>query len=152
MTDLDDAGEELALALTRNGMQRMTARVFAAFLFTDEPSLTLGDLVDGLGISAGSGSAAIRTLLAVGMLEQVPARGSRRDHYRIREDAWVILFSAQNEAVQLMRDAAERGVAAAAPGGPAHRRLASMRDFHAFMLSEIPALIERWHTRDQNGA
>lgn len=140
----DDPAEQLALVLTRNGMQRTTARVLAAFLFTDQPTLTLGDLVTQLGISAGSSSTAIRTLCNVGLLEQTPAPSSRRDHYRIRDDAWATLFSAQNEAVRGMREAAEAGIAAAEPNNPARKRLEAMHGFYDYLLAELPALLDRW--------
>jgi len=35
MSDTADAAEQLALMLTQNGLQRMTARVLAAFLFAE---------------------------------------------------------------------------------------------------------------------
>jgi hypothetical protein len=31
------------------------------------------------------------------------------------------------------------------PRWPHHQRLTQMRDFYAFLLSEIPALLNRWH-------
>ena len=35
-----DAAEELALVLTNHGLQRMTARVLATLLFTEQPTIT----------------------------------------------------------------------------------------------------------------
>jgi DNA-binding transcriptional regulator GbsR (MarR family) len=126
-------------------MQRMTARLLAAFLFTEKPTLTASDLVEQLGVSTGSVSMAIRTLTSVGLVEQAPAPGSRRDHFRMRTDAWATLFSSHNDAVRVMLDAAGAGIAASAPGSLARQRLEDMRDFHAFILAEIPALVEHWH-------
>jgi DNA-binding transcriptional regulator GbsR (MarR family) len=145
VNDLATAAEELALVFARSGMQRTMARVFAAFLFTDEPSLTLGDLVDSLRISTGSASTGIRALVDVGLLEQVPVPGSRRDHYRMRDDAWATLFSNQNAAVRTMREAAEKGIARSKKGSPAHQRLERMRGFYDFLLAELPTLVARWH-------
>jgi DNA-binding transcriptional regulator GbsR (MarR family) len=105
----------------------------------------MGDLSEDLGVSPGSVSAGLKALIRVGLIEQVPAPGSRRDHYRMREDAWPTLFSTQNHIVQVMRQAAEDGVAAADNDSPARQRLENMRDFYAFMLQELPALIGRWH-------
>ena len=121
--------------------------VFAAFLFTNEPTLTQGDLVDNLQISAGSASTGIRALLDVGLLEQVPAPGSRRDHYRLRDDAWATLFSHQNAAVRIMREAADAGIARSKPGSPTRQRLENMRGFYDFLLSELPTLVERWQRK-----
>ena len=139
-----EPAERLALALTRAGLQRMTARLLAAFLFTDQPGLTMGDLADDLGVSPGSVSAGIKTLTSVGLIEQIPAPGSRRDHYRMRDDAWPTLFSTQNQVIRVMQEAADNGIAASGPNSLASRRLEDMRDFYAFMVRELPALVDRW--------
>ena len=43
-----------------------------------------------------------------------------------------------------MLAAAEAGIAAAGHDSLAGRRLTQMRDFYAFLLAEIPALLDRW--------
>jgi DNA-binding transcriptional ArsR family regulator len=122
----------------------MTARLLAAFLFTDQPGLTMGDLADDLGVSPGSVSAGIKTLTSVGLIEQIPAPGSRRDHDRLRDDAWPTLVSTQNHVIRVMQEAADDGIAASGPNSVASRRLEYMRDFYAFMVRELPALVDRW--------
>jgi DNA-binding transcriptional regulator GbsR (MarR family) len=138
------AAERLALTLTEGGMQRMHARTLAVFLFTDAEAVTMGEIGDRLGVSAGSVSGAVKGLLSVGLIERLPAPGSRREHYRMRDDAWSRLFSTQNTAVHAMLKAAETGIAATAPDNPAHQRLARMRDFYQFLLRELPNLLRRW--------
>lgn len=125
----------------------MTARVLAMLLFTEQPTMTMGELADQLQASAGAISGALKQLTAVGLAERVPMPASRRDHYRLRDDAWAVLFTNQNVTIAAMQDAAEAGIAATGPEGLAHHRLTQMRDFYAFLLAEIPALLERWHQR-----
>ena len=84
-------------------------------------------------------------LTSVGLAERVPAPASRRDHYRRRDDAWALLFTNQNAVISAMLAAAEAGIAATGHDSLAGRRLTQMRDFYAFLLSEIPALLTRWH-------
>ncbi|MGH3907074.1 MAG: GbsR/MarR family transcriptional regulator [Pseudonocardiaceae bacterium] len=143
--ELPDVAERLALALNQGGMQRMTSRVLAAFLFSDRDSVTAGDLAAQLGASAGSISAAIKMLTTVALIEKTPVPASRRDHYRMRDDAWATLMSTQNTMITMMREVAETGLAATTEDSPAAVRLRQMRDFYAYMLSELPALIDRWH-------
>jgi DNA-binding transcriptional regulator GbsR (MarR family) len=144
---LDGAAEELALTLTRNGLQRMTARVLAVLLFTEQESITAGEIGEKLGASAGSVSTAIRSLTEVGLIERVPAPGSRREHYRCPDDAWARLMSTQNQTVRAMLHAAERGLDTVGRDGVAGRRLATMHDFYTHLMRELPAVIERWRTR-----
>lgn len=148
---VEDAAEELALTLTRNGLQRMTARVLAALLFSDQASVTAGEIGERLGASAGSVSTALRSLVAVGLAEKVPAPGSRREHYHCPDDAWARLMSAQNATVRAMLLAAERGIAAVGEDSVAGRRLAVMHDFYTHLMSELPAVVDRWH-RNRDGA
>jgi DNA-binding MarR family transcriptional regulator len=146
-SDLQSAAEELALVLTSHGLQRMTARVLAALLFTEQPSMTMGDLADRLRASTGAVSGAIKMLSSVGLVERTPAPGSRREHYRLRDDAWAVLYTNQNEVIAAMRRAAETGIAATAGDSIAGRRLAEMRDFYDFLLAEIPAVLDRWRQK-----
>jgi DNA-binding MarR family transcriptional regulator len=127
----------------------MTARVLATLLFTEQPSVTMGDLGETLNASAGALSGALKMLTSVGLAERVAAPGSRRDHYRLRNNAWAILFTGQNETIAAMQAAAEAGIAATDSDSPAFQRLAQMRDFYAFLMAEIPALLDRWHQRPE---
>jgi DNA-binding transcriptional regulator GbsR (MarR family) len=145
-TDRKQAAEHLALTLVVSGMQRMAARVLAAFLFTDKPSLTAGDLSEDLEASAGSVSGAIKMVMQMGLIERVPVRGSRREHYRMRDRAWTTLYSRQHAPIDDILSAVARGVEVVEPG-PARERLAYMRDFYEFLLGEVPALIERFEQR-----
>jgi DNA-binding MarR family transcriptional regulator len=139
------AAERLALTLIEGGLQRMSARTLAVFLFTDQDSVTAGEIAERLEASAGSVSGAINSLLTVGLIERLPAPGSRREHYRLRDDAWATLFTSQNTVIQAMLQAAAAGIAATESGDPAHHRLAQMHAFYEFLLGEIPSLLDRWH-------
>ena len=144
-SELQQAAERLALVLTDHGLQRMTARVLAALLFTEQPAMTMGELAERLEASSGAISGAIRMLTSVGLAERVPVHASRRDHYRLRDDAWAVLYTNQNAVISAMQAAAEVGIAATGHDSLAGARLTEMRDFYAFLVGEIPALLERWH-------
>lgn len=153
LADTTEAAERMALTLAQGGLQRATARVLAALLFSDADSVTAPELAEWLGISSGSVSGAIKMLSTVGLIERVPAPGSRREHYRLREGAWATLMSTQNGMVQAMFQAADQGIAAAGEDSPAARRLTEMRDFYGYMFRELPTLVERWRAeRDRNQA
>lgn len=144
---LSEAAERLALVLAQGGMQRLTARVLAALLFTEQETMTAADLVETLHISPGSVSTAVKSLTGVGLIERVPAPGSRREHFRFREGAWATLMSGQNQVVKTMREAAEEGIALTGEESTAGRRLTEMRDFYTYLWRELPALIDRWYEK-----
>ncbi len=142
-----EAAEALALVLTSHGLQRMTARVMAALLFTEQASVTAGELGERLKASSGAISGAVKMLTSVGLVERVPAPGSRREHFRLRDNAWAIQYTNQNEVTAAVINAAEAGIATTADGSLARQRLIQMRDFYEFVFEEIPALLDRWHRR-----
>lgn len=148
-SDLQDVAEQLALVLTDHGLQRMTARVLATLLFIEQPTMTMGGLAERLQASSGAISGALKMLTSVGLAERVPVPASRRDHYRLRDDAWAVLFTSQNVTITAMQSAADAGIEATTSDSLAHQRLTQMRDFYTFLLAEIPALLERWH--EQSG-
>jgi DNA-binding transcriptional regulator GbsR (MarR family) len=145
--DQQTVAEELALVLSTHGLQRMTARVLAALLFTDQPAMTAGELGERLQASSGAISGAVKMLTSVGLVERVPAPASRRDHYRLRDNAWAIQYTNQNKVTTAVLTAAEAGIAATDDGSPARQRLTQMHDFYNFLLEEIPALLDRWYQR-----
>jgi len=150
----DEVAERMALTLTRYGMQRMAARVLAALLFTEEPTLTSQDLCERLHASAGAVSMAMKTLSSVSLIEQVPVPGSRRAHYRLRDDPWGVVSLMKSDLFEFMREAADDGLTAVDPDGAAARRLVEMRDFYEFLRKEIPALLEHWqaHRHEREAA
>ncbi|WP_020673913.1 GbsR/MarR family transcriptional regulator [Amycolatopsis nigrescens] len=147
MGDPMEAAERLALTLTSGGMQRMTARVMCALLFAEQETVTAGELAERLTISPGTVSTAVKSLISVGLIERVPAPGSRREHFRFRDGAWAILMSSQNETVKVMQDAANEGIEAVGDDSIPGRRLAEMRDFYTYLMAELPAVIDRWHAQ-----
>jgi DNA-binding MarR family transcriptional regulator len=145
--DQQAAAEELALVLSSHGTQRMTARVLAALLFTEQPTMTMGELADRLQASTGAISGALKMLTSVGLVERVPAPASRRDHYRLRDNAWAVQYTNQNEATTAVLKAAGAGIAATEDGSLPRQRLVQMYEFYSFLLEEIPAVLDRWHQR-----
>lgn len=146
---LRDAAEKLALTLAQSGMQKTTARVMTALLYTEQNTMTAADLCEELSISSGAVSTAIKQLIPVGLVERVPAPGSRRDHYRFREGAWATLMSQRNAMLDVMLGAAQEGIDAARDGSLTARRLQEMQDFYAYMAREMPTLIENWRKEYQ---
>ena len=95
-------------------------------------------MADQLQASSGAISGAIKMLTSVGLVERVPAPASRRDHYRLRDNAWAVLYTNQNAVISAMQAAAEAGIAATGHVSLAGQRLTQMRDFYAFLSARSP--------------
>jgi DNA-binding transcriptional regulator GbsR (MarR family) len=137
--------ESLALVLSQIGMQRMSARVFAALMTTDDARLTAADLASQLSVSPAAISGAVRFLEQVGLVAKEREPGERRDHYRLFDDLWYATFLKRDRMIIMWRDAAGDGIEALGEDSPAGKRLAEMRDFLSFMLEELNGMYERWH-------
>jgi len=140
-----DFRERFALVFTNFGLQRMVARVYAALLVSESPTTTMPELAETLNASAGAISGAVKTLVRIGLVEQVPAPGSRRDHYRISDDGWFKAMLQKNQMIiREMQELAADGVRVMGDRTVAGHRLAEMRDFYGVMYEETPKLLRRW--------
>jgi predicted transcriptional regulator len=136
--------ERFAANLEQSGVPRMPARVFVALLATDSGSLTAAELADSLHVSPAAISGAVRYLLQVSLIAREREPGSRRDRYRVWDDAWYEAVVRRERLLMLWEESAREGVEALGRGTPAGARMAETVAFFAFLRREMPALLERW--------
>jgi DNA-binding transcriptional regulator GbsR (MarR family) len=136
--------ERFAGVLSDGGMPRMPARVFARILVEDDGQLTAQEIAERLNVSPAAVSGAVRYLLQVGMLVRTRESGERRDHYRVHDDVWPEMYTQQAALLRRWIETADDGAALLGADSPAGRRLASTRDFFAFMHEQLPGLLKRW--------
>ncbi len=151
MSGRDEAGvrdfiERMALTWADWGFPRMAARVLMTFLTSDEQALTSAQLTERLEASPAAISGAVRYLMQISMLRRHPLPGSRRHAYSLYDDTWFQVV-AKNGFYALLAELTQEGVKATDPDAPSHHRLVEMRDFFAFLDTEMTALIERWHAQ-----
>lgn len=140
--------ERMALVFAHMGMPRMAARVLLTITSAEEEVLSTADLAARLGVSPAAVSGAVRYLMDFGFLVREPVAGSRRDWYRMPDDAWYEAAVLRNSRFSTLVATADQGIAAL--GGAetaAGRRVGQMRDFCAFADRELGLLMERWHAR-----
>ncbi|ONM48800.1 GbsR/MarR family transcriptional regulator [Nocardia donostiensis] len=137
--------EKLALGLTEMGWPRMPARVFAALQVSDEGRLTAAELARILSISPAAISGAVRYLDQVGVVTKVRLPGQRRDHYQLYDDLWYASFLKRDRMLKMWAENADEGIELVGQDTKAGRRLAEMRDFFEFFVTELPLLFDRWH-------
>ncbi|GIF65547.1 hypothetical protein Ais01nite_35820 [Asanoa ishikariensis] len=137
--------EDMARLYADWGFPRMAARVLMQLMATDAGSLTAKELSDGLEISPAAVSQSVRYLQHLGLVERSAVPGSRRDRYKLPDDAWYLGSIVKGTLFAQVAKLAEGGVEAA--GGrttPAGDRIAAMGDFYEFIQSELTGLLERY--------
>ena len=127
-----------------HGWPRMAGRVLGELLLADPPYLSTAELCEQIPTSKGHLSTTMSMLASMGMVERFGVPGSRRDHYRLAEDAFVRAMSNAAEPSNRMAAAAARALAEVPPGSRASQELTRMRDFYAFLAKRFPQLVEEF--------
>jgi DNA-binding transcriptional regulator GbsR (MarR family) len=139
--------ERFASALTEAGMARMPARVFVALLATDSGRLTAAELAELLHVSPAAISGAVQYLTQVNLVTRERAPGSRRDHYRVHDDAWYEGALHRERLLARWEASTREGIEALGADTPAGRRLMETLAFYEFIHEEMPAMLARWRER-----
>jgi len=146
---LQQAAERFASVLAEYGWPRMPARVFAALLFSDAGGLTSAELTEFLSVSPAAISGAVRYLSQLELVGRDRKPGSRRDWYRVQDDAWHLGLLRGIQMVSRWRRALEESLDVVGEDSPAGRRMGETLAFFRFYEEEIAGLLERWeHARD----
>ena len=136
--------EGLGLISEEDGMPRIAGQIFGLLLLR-EGALSLDELAARLQVSKASASTNARLLDRMDVIERASRPGDRRDFYRITPDApersLDRVVHRMNRMLGLVDATLER-----LPDSKREQRerLESMRDWQAFLVQEIEALVERW--------
>jgi DNA-binding transcriptional regulator GbsR (MarR family) len=142
--------ENLALLFCDWGFPRMPGRVLFALMTADEPGLTATELAERLEVSPAAISGAVRYLNQIGLTTREAVPGSRRDVYKLRDNAWYQAAFAKVSFYNVIETAADDAIGALGGEQTASgARVAEMRDFFAFMRDEAEDMMKRWHERRQ---
>lgn len=139
--------ERFASNLVEAGFARMPARVFVALLASDSGRLTATEVGEVLQISPAAVSGAVRYLIQVNLVTREREPGSRRDYYRVHDDAWHDAILRRDQLLYRWDAAVAEGVEAVGAGTPAGRRLELSRAFFEFVRTQIPAVLSEWQDR-----
>jgi predicted transcriptional regulator len=137
--------EHTAMTFANWGFPRMAARVMMMLMAADEVHLTAADIAERLQISPAAVSGAVRYLQQLGIVVKEPVPGSRRDTYRLRDDAWYQTSIVKGGIFAIIVKLAAEGVEAA--GGRetvAGERIGQMADFYDFVQGELVGMMARW--------
>jgi predicted transcriptional regulator len=136
--------ERFAANLEESGFPRMPARVFVALLATDSGSLTAAELAERLQASPAAISGAVRYLAQLSLIGREREPGSRRDRYRVYDDAWYEASVRRERLLTRWEETVREGVDVLGAGSAAGARMAETLAFFEFLRREMPAVLERW--------
>jgi len=139
--------DRFAELLTQAGMPRMAARVFICLLVDEDGRMSAAELGTWLQISPAAISGAVRYLIQVDMIVRERPAGSRRDLYRVYDDAWYEALTQRDQLLKRWAENLSLGMSVLPPGSRSRARLAESLEFMEFLAVELPAVLQRWRDR-----
>ncbi|HEY3556852.1 MAG TPA: MarR family transcriptional regulator [Kribbella sp.] len=136
--------ERFAGVLANSGVPTMSARVMGAMLVSPTGTMTAAELAEALKISQPAVSGAVRQLLQVSFISRERLPGSRKDHYRIREDVFAAILERRNLALSEWESTSRSGAALFPEDSPVAHRLTEAADFFAFIHADMDQMIKNW--------
>lgn len=142
------AVERMARIFSDWGLPPMAARVLFTMMAAEERTLTAAELGERLGVSPAAISGAVRLLTQMRLVVREPVPGSRRDVYRLPDDAWYELTLTKMPIFRQITGEASAAVeAVGGDGTAAGANLARMRDYFEYVERELPQLLGKWRER-----
>ena len=138
--------ERFAGVLANSGVPSMSARVMGRMLVSPTGTMTAAELAESLQISQPAVSGAVRQLLQVSFISRERLPGSRKDHYRIRDDVFAAILERRNDALGEWESSTRSGADLFGPESPVGHRLAEAADFFAFIREDLNQMIKNWRT------
>lgn len=143
--------ERFAGDLEAAGIPRLPARVFVTLLATDDGYLSAAELAARLHISPAAVSGAVRYLVQVQLVRKEREPGSRRDRYRVTDDAWFEAAVHRAPMLEQWIRTLTAGEQALGTGTAAGARMRETLEFIEFLHAEMPAVLARWRRRQARG-
>lgn len=139
--------EQIAMQFADWGFPRMAGRVLFVLMTADEPGLSAAELGDRLDASAAAISGAVRYLGQLRLVVREPVPGSRRDLYRLADNAWYTAATTELSLYQTIISASDTVLAALGDtDSPSRTRIAEMRDFFTFFQGEMSTMLAKWES------
>lgn len=143
--------ERFAGVLANSGVPSMSARVMAQMLVSPSGTMTAAELAESLKISQPAVSGAVRQLLQVSFISRERLPGSRKDHYRIRDDVFAAILERRNNALGEWESSVRSGSELFGAETPVGARLDEAAEFVAFIRDDLDQMIKNWRKEHPAG-
>ena len=142
--------ESFAAVLTEAGFPRMPARIFAALLASDTGTMTSAALASLLRISPAAVSGGVRYLMQINLVSREHEPGSRRDRYRVHNDAWYEAMARRDRVLSRCEQSLRDGIELLGRDTGAGARMAETLAFFEFIQSQLHGLLVQWRERKKH--
>ena len=137
--------ERAGLMMESSGLQPAASRILGLLIVSDKIELTFDEIRQMLNLSKSATSNALNLLLTIRKVEFITKPGDRKRYFRSNIGNWksniTEKFEEMNRMQLLFREILEQRT----PDTPEfNARLEEMINLSAFIINEIPGLIERW--------
>ncbi|WP_405058435.1 MarR family transcriptional regulator [Kribbella sp. NBC_01505] len=139
--------ERFAGVMANSGVPTMSARVMGRMLVSPDGTMTAAELADTLKISQPAVSGAVRQLIQMSFISRERMPGSRKDHYRIREDVFAAILERRNQALTEWAASSSYGANLFGADTTVGRRLAEAADFFTFVHADLVQTMKDWHNK-----
>ncbi|MDE0545205.1 GbsR/MarR family transcriptional regulator [Microbacterium sp. C7(2022)] len=133
---------EVGIALSAMGTTPSFGTLLGWLLICEPRAQTTSQLCEAVGLSKASVSTGMRALEQSGLVRRVPTAG-RGHAYEIHDDAFVRAID-PTAKMRTFLGVLERGLELVGDDPARAQRLRHSRDFYAFMIQRIPALIDEF--------
>lgn len=139
--------EDVSVFMSGMGIPRMPSRVFSLLLSSDEETLTAAELAERLAVSPAAISGAVRQLTQLQMVRRSRRPGERRDRFGIAPRVWEDMMNMESTAYTPLIVMCDQALERVDFAETSRRRVEETRDFMAFLLEQMPLLMEKWRTQ-----
>ncbi|TDU84530.1 MarR family protein [Kribbella voronezhensis] len=138
--------ERFASVMANSGVPFMSARVMGRMLVSPTGTMTAAELAESLQISQPAVSGAVRQLIQVAFISRERIPGSRKDHYRIRDDVFAAMLERRNNALGDWEASTRSGADLFGADTDVGRRLGEAADFFNFIRDDLDRMIKNWRS------
>lgn len=141
--------EETGIVFEQTGLTRMSGRMFGWLLISDPPYQSASELAEVLMASKGSISTTVRLLIQMEIVERYVIPGERHDHFRLKEDALLMVIRhGLEDEVKMFRSLAERGLKLMEKEPPARKQwLEEMHNRYAYLEEAVKSLVNEYNKK-----
>lgn len=140
--------ERFAGVMANSGVPTMSARVMGRMLVSPNGTMTAAELADTLKISQPAVSGAVRQLIQMSFISRERMPGSRKDHYRIREDVFAAILERRNQALTEWAASSSYGAGLFGPDTTVGRRLSEAAEFFTFVHNDLEQTMKDWRAKN----